>query len=305
MSDNKIENLDNNENNQPQIETPTEEISLGQKMRETREKQGYSLGDVAERLKLSAKQVESLENNEFEALPGVVFIRGFYRSYAKLLKLSDEQITADLNKYLPTNDQIYVKKLADSGSAETFAPMKVQETTPSSGGIKWLVSGVLLVAVCVGGYYLFANKNDAQIENETVATQASAEEPLTVTPNFSGSEQTSASNVAIATPTEAASAESTANMPISKNLVIVVGYKTYLTVTDAKGTVWNNSGKTVAANSSHEFPAENAPYSIRIGFAKNSKVSFAGKEIETSSKIKSKTLEMTIPLTEAANNGQN
>lgn len=57
---------------------------------------GLSLEDVANQLKFSARQIEALENGDFERLPGGTFVRGMMRSYARLLKLEPAQIDAQL-----------------------------------------------------------------------------------------------------------------------------------------------------------------------------------------------------------------
>ena len=69
---------------------------LGKLLRQNREQQQLSLGDVSEHLKLPARQVEALENADFSKLPEPVFVRGFLRSYGRYLNLDE----AVLNSYL-------------------------------------------------------------------------------------------------------------------------------------------------------------------------------------------------------------
>ncbi len=57
---------------------------------------GLSLGDVANQLKFSARQIEALETGDFDRLPGGTFVRGMMRSYARLLKLEPAQILSQL-----------------------------------------------------------------------------------------------------------------------------------------------------------------------------------------------------------------
>lgn len=54
--------------------------------------QSLSIADVARQLKLSERQVEALEAGAFDQLPGPVFVRGFIRNYARLLKLDPERV---------------------------------------------------------------------------------------------------------------------------------------------------------------------------------------------------------------------
>jgi cytoskeleton protein RodZ len=49
---------------------------------------------VARQLKLSVRQVEALERDQYDAFPGPVFVRGFLRNYAKLLQLEPEALVA-------------------------------------------------------------------------------------------------------------------------------------------------------------------------------------------------------------------
>ncbi len=57
-----------------------------------RRRQNMSLGDVSRHLKLSVRQVEALERDDFSPFGGPVFVHGFVRNYAKLLGLDPEPL---------------------------------------------------------------------------------------------------------------------------------------------------------------------------------------------------------------------
>lgn len=57
---------------------------------------GMSLADAARHLKLSQSQVEALESGKYERLPGPVFVRGFVRNYARLLKIDPAPLLAEI-----------------------------------------------------------------------------------------------------------------------------------------------------------------------------------------------------------------
>ena len=61
--------------------------SLGQLMIVARERWNLSAGDVARQLRLGLRQVEALEANRFDSLPGNTFVRGFIRNYAKVVQI--------------------------------------------------------------------------------------------------------------------------------------------------------------------------------------------------------------------------
>ena len=57
-----------------------------------RRRQGLSLGDISRQLKLSVRQVEALERDDYSGYKSPVFIHGFIRNYAKLLGLDPEPL---------------------------------------------------------------------------------------------------------------------------------------------------------------------------------------------------------------------
>jgi len=61
-----------------------------------------SVADVAQRLKYGVRQIEALEAEEFDRLPGATFVRGMVRGYAKLLETDPEPILGSLDqRYVP------------------------------------------------------------------------------------------------------------------------------------------------------------------------------------------------------------
>jgi cytoskeleton protein RodZ len=68
------------------------ESSVGAELKRVREERGLTLSEVSQHLKLAARQIEALEQERFEALPGGTFVRGMLRNYARLLKLEPEPL---------------------------------------------------------------------------------------------------------------------------------------------------------------------------------------------------------------------
>lgn len=69
---------------------------VGKTLREAREVMGLSVHDIANRIKFAPKQVEALEANDFASLPEAAFLRGFVRSYARVLQLDEVPLIAAL-----------------------------------------------------------------------------------------------------------------------------------------------------------------------------------------------------------------
>ena len=124
----------------------------GAQLLAARREQGLSLGDVARQLKLSVRQVEALERDEYQAFPGPVFVRGFLRNYAKLLQLDAEALVAQAGlTAAPSAGHV-------PSAAITPVPLR-----PSAGrrprlGFGWLALGLVLVIVVLAAIYDAHNK---------------------------------------------------------------------------------------------------------------------------------------------------
>jgi cytoskeleton protein RodZ len=118
-------------------ETPAAKAFPGRLLRELRESRNLTIGDVAQALKFSPRQIEALERDDFAALPGVTFLRGFIRSYARWLKTDPAPLLLMLDDESP------------EPTPEILAPetMGAAMPRPRGAGNKLpILAGVLLVA---------------------------------------------------------------------------------------------------------------------------------------------------------------
>ena len=69
----------------------------GVMLREARFARDLSEADVANKLNLSRSMIQAIENDDYEKLPGSTFIRGYLRSYARLVDMSGDDIVAAYN----------------------------------------------------------------------------------------------------------------------------------------------------------------------------------------------------------------
>src|SRR5262245_15951197 len=66
-----------------------EKENYGSLLREARERRSVSLTDVARKTKVPVSALALLEQGKLDGLPADVFVRGFIRSYAKHVGISD------------------------------------------------------------------------------------------------------------------------------------------------------------------------------------------------------------------------
>ena len=88
--------------------------TVAEQLRIARETQGLRIHDVADQTKIRGDHIRALEEGDYDVFSAPVYIRGFVRTYAGLLKLDVPLILEQLNK-----------ELAQSGQAEpTLSPPK-------------------------------------------------------------------------------------------------------------------------------------------------------------------------------------
>jgi cytoskeleton protein RodZ len=108
----------------------------GARLHAERRRQNLSLGDVSRQLKLSVRQVEALERDDFGPFGGPVFVHGFVRNYAKLLGLDPEPL-------LRAADE----KLSPAASEAPQPQAEVQRPAASRKGVVGAVAGLVAVGI--------------------------------------------------------------------------------------------------------------------------------------------------------------
>ena len=131
--------------------------AAGARLGTARDDAGLSLQEVARRLKLTVRMVRAIEENDQRWFPAAVYLRGYVRSYAKLLRLDPEPLVAAYP--LPAVDEPGSR----SGGVAAVSRVRVLAIAGAVGGLL----AVVLVSLLVWQW----PQNDAA---EVAATDASA-----------------------------------------------------------------------------------------------------------------------------------
>lgn len=122
-----------------ELEVPHED-GVGAILARERAVHGLTLEDVAQQLKFGARQLEALEQDRFDLLPGGTFARGMVRSYAKLLKLDTEALLTRMEGKLEVPDP---GRIADRFSQ----PVPFADASRRSNIVYGILSLLILAAV--------------------------------------------------------------------------------------------------------------------------------------------------------------
>ena len=277
-----MEQLQDSQNlNAPQVEnTPAQAaVSVGQLLRAGRERMGWSIEDVVSQIKLAPRQIHALESDDFDSLPETAFVRGFVRSYAKVLQL-DSQPLLDA---LPGAKVQPVKRDA----LQVDAPFP-KESSERRQNMNLLIAAFMLALLIAGFAAWLANtpKSVATDEVKTVSEGALVTTPV----ELAAQEESVASSdvaetdvaateavqdVPDAQPVAAAAAE-VENKVVSK-LRLVFDKESWTEVTEKSGKVLVRKVYQPGEEASVEGVA---PFSLVIGHAPKVHLYYQGKPVD-------------------------
>ena len=143
-----------------------EALSTGVRLRNAREQLGFSQQAVAERLCLKVSTVRDIEEDKAPADLASTFLRGYIRSYARLVHIPEEELLPGLEKQAP----IRPAKVAPMQSFSLGKRRKKRDGWLMT--FTWLV---LFVVVGLTGAWWWQNHKAQQEEITTMADQSSAE----------------------------------------------------------------------------------------------------------------------------------
>ena len=195
--------------------------TTGARLRNAREQLGLSQQAVAERLCLKVSTVRDIEDDKAPADLASTFLRGYIRSYARLVHIPEEELLPMMAKQAP----IRAAKVAPMQSFSLGKRRKKRDGWLMS--FTWLV---LFVVIGLSGAWWWQDHKAQQDEISTMADQSSAE--LNAGDNNSqsipldnGSANSSADTAANSAPAETSSAPATSApaataAPVDNNAVV-------------------------------------------------------------------------------------
>ena len=127
------------------ISTTFKVQTIGEILKEARQKKGLTLKQISEKTKIRAEYLDALEKGDYSVFASEVYLKGFLKNYAKFLKI-------DANRALALYRRENINK-----KQETINTPKLKSTekiNPTITPEKLIISIVLILAVAVI-YYLF------------------------------------------------------------------------------------------------------------------------------------------------------
>jgi len=140
---------------------------VGEELLRAREACGLEITDVAQQLKFAPRQLEALEQERFDLLPGATIARGMVRNYARLLNLDPEPLIQRMADRLDAPDS---NRLA----------ARFSQPVPFSDGARratFIYVGVSLGILALVGGVVYEWRHERTPPQEAAASSAPSLEP--------------------------------------------------------------------------------------------------------------------------------
>lgn len=280
------------------------QANFGGRLKAAREAGNLTVSDVAAKLKLTNRQIEALEQEDFGSLPSEIFVRGFVRNYARLVGIEPESLIA------PVDVQAAV--------SETITAPNAGLNVGSSSLRQWLIYPMLAAALfllLVAGLYHWLRQGEDTLVSampETTEQQVPVLPPPPLVPPVAPDIVT---QLASPQPIEDAPAPLPVEVPPEVNVKptapefdetvrnadanVKTGLRSmrfepaqdaWIQVVDAKGTRFS---KLVRAGSAESFAGE-PPFRLVVGEAALVKLTYNGHSIDLTPFIGQKVARLTL-----------
>ena len=116
-----------------------DEMSVGEELRNAREHKGFKIPELAIRLRMSSQFIAAIEDDAYSELPEAAYVRGYIRSYARLLDLSADRLVDKFNQSTGAGTKII--------AAVRPSVVKVPDRKNNSRRLYWLTLIIVMLTV--------------------------------------------------------------------------------------------------------------------------------------------------------------
>jgi cytoskeleton protein RodZ len=241
---------------------------VGAQLKEAREAAGLAIDDVARQLKLLPRQIESLEGERFDRLPGPAIARGMVRNYARLLELNAEPL---MQRMAPPVEE-------------------AQQPTARRRPTLLLYTGFFVVLLALAGVVAY------EWPQEKTTPESAAAIPAPPVPERKPVEEPAAQPVDVPAASEKPKVEAAAEPPVLPpgihRLVLRMEAQAWLEVRDGSGrslvSSLNPAGSERAVRGQ-------PPFQLVIGNAAHVKLTYDGKPVDLAPHIRGDVARLTLP----------
>jgi cytoskeleton protein RodZ len=134
-------------------------IGPGRQLRKARERLGLDQAKMAAQLHLSQAMISALEADDYDNLPGPVFVQGYLRKYSRLLGVNEDAVIESYQNLFPVADEAPIQG--------AHKPELGRELHSGHSLVRYVTWGILLI---LAGLLIFWWQTRVELEEPEPAT---------------------------------------------------------------------------------------------------------------------------------------
>ncbi len=253
---------------------------LGELLIAARERWNLSAADVARQLRLALRQVEALESNRFDVLPGNTFVRGFLRNYAKAVQ---QEPSIFLEAYERCRPPLEPRE-------STVATQRIDFTNKPTPRWVWYLGGMAGLLLTVPLVIYFALHDDEPFKSRVLASSAKvAPKPVHEAQLSLPTQQVLAQSAALSA---ASGVATTATSPVSApNLALHFEGDAWVEIRDKAGAILFSK---LSPAGSEQVVQGTPPFALVVGNAAQVRIAYNGKPVDLTPYIAVNVARLTL-----------
>ena len=143
-------------------------ITLGMMLKQAREDKGFSIEMISRHTKINVSALHAIEKEDLDNLPNIAFLRGFVKSYAKIVDIPEADALDKLNELYNIEKSVEKEEVTQE---EETSQVTTEENSSANNTMIYKASAVaiVLVLIVIG----FVSKNgDTKESKETVVEKS-------------------------------------------------------------------------------------------------------------------------------------
>lgn len=298
-------NFENADTPPQAAQQPRNAESLGSRLREAREARGWNIGDVVAELRIPARIIEHLENDDYAGFSDAVFLRGYLKSYARLVGVPVDETAKVVDAHAHVAPLVATGTISRSrylferySASATYLTLTAIIVVPAvwlatHGGLQQNLARVTPLdppPAHVADIAQTDTSSNAEVAANNANTTpdapaAASTTPLAIPPVEQAPIVASMTPFQVAHPAESAPASSTetatdkpaANGQGAHVVTLKIAQPSWVEVTAADGRKLEYA--TLAAGSEHEYRSDGS-VSVRLGNAQGAELSADGNAVD-------------------------
>jgi cytoskeleton protein RodZ len=258
---------------------------FGARLKFERERLGLSVADVAGRLRLHPNQVRAIEQEALSELPEAAYVRGFVRSYARVLNADPAPLLADLGQKLaPPADSVV------DGMVQQRDYSPVREAAREHASRRIVLAGAVLLLVALGALGWYATTHRPSTKEAVAPTPPPDAPPPVAAPQPAAASVAPPAQPASPTGADEAPAVTEAIAPAPLLKLRFTG-PSWVEVKDAEGKVLLSQNSAAGA----EYVIEGTPpYYVVVGDAAKAIVEVRGEPYDLAPQTRQNVARFTV-----------